>query len=150
MRCQLAGDTWGIALLHELLAVVYAAVKEAKPDALVITHTPHPGFVDVTDMIRLNDMLRLDDPGPLPHGAAADATIARAVAARGVPGAADRHGRLVRSRTSRPGASTSTMKTDLGVPSLYYATQLDLTGEALDDGRLRGASRDAGSDGGAR
>ena len=48
---------WGIALLHQLLAVVYRAAKEAKPDALVITHTPHPAFVDVADMIRLNDMI---------------------------------------------------------------------------------------------
>ena len=50
-------ERWGIALLHELLATVYTAAKEAKPDALVMTHTPHPAFVDVTDMIRLNDMI---------------------------------------------------------------------------------------------
>jgi len=60
-----AADTvtgsWGIALLHELLRVVHDAAKAAKPDALLVTHTPHPAFVDVTDMIRLNDMLRLDD-----------------------------------------------------------------------------------------
>ena len=43
-------------------AVVYAAAKEAKPDALVITHTPHPAFVDVTDMIRLNDSRRRRRP----------------------------------------------------------------------------------------
>ena len=55
--CRAGGGAWGIALLHELLATVYAAAKEAKPDALVMTHTPHPGFVDVTDMIRLNDVL---------------------------------------------------------------------------------------------
>ena len=56
------GPGWGIALLHELLSVVYSAVKQANPEALVITHTPHPAFADVTDMVRLNDMLRLDDP----------------------------------------------------------------------------------------
>ena len=61
------GESWGLALLHELLATVYAAAKRAKPDALVITHTPHPSFVDVTDMIRLNDMLRLGDPLPRPR-----------------------------------------------------------------------------------
>ena len=37
--------------------LVYDAAKEAKQDALVITHTPHPAFADVTDMIRLNDMI---------------------------------------------------------------------------------------------
>ena len=46
----------GVALLHLLLETVYEAAKAAKADALVITHTPHPAFVDVTDMIRLNDM----------------------------------------------------------------------------------------------
>ena len=49
---------WGIALLHDLLEIVYGAAKEAKADALVVTHTPHPAFVDVTDMIRLNDVLQ--------------------------------------------------------------------------------------------
>ena len=29
-------------------------------DALVVTHTPHPAFADVTDMIRLNDVLQMD------------------------------------------------------------------------------------------
>jgi hypothetical protein len=57
---------WGIALLHEHLRQIYTAAKAAKADALVITQTPHPGFVDVTDMVRLNDMLRLDDASP--HG----------------------------------------------------------------------------------
>ncbi len=106
---ELAGDTWGIALLHELLRVVYAAAKEAKPDALVITQTPHPGFVDVTDMIRLNDMLRLDDPGPLPpvlpqmrHRAASRR--------RGLPRAPDRHRRLDDPGQARRGASTSTRR----------------------------------------
>src|SRR5581483_3513776 len=51
-----SGGAWGIALLHELLATLYAAAKAAKPDALVVTHTPHPAFADVTDMIRLNDV----------------------------------------------------------------------------------------------
>jgi hypothetical protein len=59
---SIRGRGWGIALLHELLAIVYSAAKEAKPDALVITHTPHPSFADVTDIIRLNDTIATDDP----------------------------------------------------------------------------------------
>jgi hypothetical protein len=128
---ELAGDSWGIALLHELLRVVYAAAKDAKPDALVITQTPHPGFVDVTDMIRLNDMLRLDDPGPLPpvlpqmrHRAA----IAAAACPELLIDTDD--WTIPDKRTWRAYVEE---KLDLGVPSLYYATRLDLTGEELDD-----------------
>jgi hypothetical protein len=54
---------WGIALLHALLDTVYSAAKAVKPDALIITHTPHPAFADVTDMLRLNDLLVVDDTG---------------------------------------------------------------------------------------
>jgi hypothetical protein len=43
----------GIALLHHLLRIVYLAAKEARPDTLVITQSPHPSFADVTDMVRL-------------------------------------------------------------------------------------------------
>ena len=48
---------WGIGLLHALLTAIARAAREVKPDALLITHTPHPGFGDVTDMLRLNDLL---------------------------------------------------------------------------------------------
>ena len=128
---ELAGDSWGMALLHELLRVVYAAVKDAKPDALVITQTPHPAFVDVSDMIRLNDMLRLDDPGPLPpvlpqmrHRAA----IAAAACPELLIDTDD--WTIPDKRTWREYLDA---KLELGVPSLYYATRLDLTGEELDD-----------------
>ena len=48
---------WGIAALHRLVARIHAAAKRAKPDALVVTHTVHPSFGDVSDMIRTNDVL---------------------------------------------------------------------------------------------
>jgi len=127
----LAGDGWGVALLHELLAVVYAAVKHAKPEALVITHTPHPSFVDVSDMIRLNDMLRLDDPDPL------------------VPVVPQMRHRAAVVRAACPELLIDTddwavpnkeewrayleVKGALGVPSLYYTDELDVSGERLDD-----------------
>ena len=46
----------GSALLHKYLKIVYAAAKDAKRDALVVTHTPNAQFADVTDMYRLNDV----------------------------------------------------------------------------------------------
>lgn len=127
------GSKWGIALLHELLSVVYAAAKDAKADALVITQTPHPGFADVTDMVRLNDMLRLDDPGPLPVDAVVPQMRFRAAVARAAlpETLIDTDDWCVPDkRTWRAYLDT---KPELGVPSLYYATQLDLTGEALED-----------------
>jgi hypothetical protein len=38
------------------------AAKRIKPGALIVTHTPDPAFLDVTDMIRLNDVLHTDHP----------------------------------------------------------------------------------------
>ncbi|HWE80716.1 MAG TPA: hypothetical protein VG265_03625 [Gaiellaceae bacterium] len=127
------GRGWGIALLHDLLSLVYAAVKEANPDALVITHTPHPAFVDVTDMIRLNDVLRLDDPGPPPT----DAVVPQMRYRAGVVRAAVPELPIDTDDWCLPDRRTwrafLEAKPALGVPSLYYATHLDATGEALED-----------------
>jgi hypothetical protein len=125
------GPRWGIALLHELLATVYGAAKRAKPDALVITHAPHPAFVDVADMIRLNDMLRLDDLGPsarvLPQ-MRYRAAVVRAACPELMVDTDD---------WCAPDLETWRAylreKADLGVPALYYAGHLDATGEALTD-----------------
>jgi hypothetical protein len=127
------GSGWGIALLHELLSVVYSEVKQSKPDALVITQTPHPSFADVTDMVRLNDMLRLDDPGPIPAAAVVPQMRYRALVAQAaLPDV------LVDSDDwcipdKRTWREYLELKGELGVQSLYYATHLDLTGEALDE-----------------
>jgi hypothetical protein len=127
------GRAWGISLLHELLRVVYDAAKEAKPDALVITQTPHPAFADVTDMVRLNDMLRLDDPGPVrPDTVVPQMRHRAAVASAALPD------RLVDTDDwTIPDLATwrdyLEVKLELGVPSLYYATHLDLTGEPLEE-----------------
>jgi hypothetical protein len=125
-----AGDAWGLALLHELLAVVYDAAKEAKPDALIITQTPNPAFVDVTDMIRLNDMLRMDDPQPWPPVVAQMRQRAEIVRAACPELLIDTDDWCV------PDLATwreyVDAKLELGVPSLYYASHLDATGEALE------------------
>jgi len=117
--------SWGIALLHELLGTFYAAAKEAKPDALVITHTPHPAFVDVTDMIRLNDVVGGVD---LVEQMEFRAAVVRAACPElpidtddwRVPDKASWRAFLER-------------KPEIGVASLYYASHLDATGEELDE-----------------
>jgi hypothetical protein len=130
---QVHAPGWGIALLHDLLSLVYSAVKDVKPEALVITHTPHPSFADVTDMVRLNDMLRLDDPGPIPAAAVVEQMRYRArVAAAALPDVlVDTDDWCVPDK--RTWRAYLEAKPELGVPSLYYATHLDLSREELDD-----------------
>jgi hypothetical protein len=120
-----AGGAWGVALLHELMRVFYGAAKEAKPDALVITHTPHPAFVDVTDMIRLNDVIGGVD---LVEQMAFRADVVRAALPE-VPIDTD-DWRVPDKRSWRQFLDS---KPGIGVPSLYYATHIDSTGEALDE-----------------
>lgn len=123
------GPGWGIALLHELLAVVYDEAKEAKPDALIVTHTPNPAFVDVSDMLRLNDLLRLDDLGPVPAilpQMRYRAEVARAACPE-LP--IDTDDWCAPDLESWRGYLE--LKPELGVPALYYASHLDATGESL-------------------
>jgi len=117
--------TWGIALLHELLRTFYDAAKAAKPDALVITHTPHPAFVDVTDMIRLNDVVGGVD---LVEQMEFRAEVVRAACPE-LPIDTD-DWRVPDKRSWRDYLA---VKRSIGVPSLYYASHIDSTGEALDD-----------------
>jgi hypothetical protein len=123
------GSARGIALLHELLRVVYAAAKAAKPDALMITQAPHPAFADVADMIRLNDMLRIDDPGPpqVVEQMRYRAAVVRAACPELLVDTDDWQApsRAEWRRYLRA-------KIELGVPALYYATHLDATGEPLE------------------
>jgi hypothetical protein len=120
---------WGISLLHELLRVVHGSVKETKPDALVITHTPHPSFAGVTDMIRLNDML------PLKDGRARDSVVAQMRHRAAVAHAACPELLVDTDDWSVPSLAAwreyLAEKPRLGVPSLYYARELDGRGEAL-------------------
>jgi hypothetical protein len=53
---RLHGDAWGVELMRAYLAIVHGEAKRAKPDALIMTHTPHLYLADVVDMIRLNDV----------------------------------------------------------------------------------------------
>jgi hypothetical protein len=135
--------------LHRLLSVVYAAAKDVNPDALVITHTPHPAFADVTDMVRLNDMLRMDDPGPLPAGAVVPQMRYRAaVAHAALPDVlVDTDDWAVPDKATWRAFLEE--KPELGVPSLYYTTDVDVAGERLDEDdyaalrRVWAASREA-------
>ncbi len=129
-----AGDAWGARLLHELLARLYRTAKAVRPDALVVTHTPNAAFADVTDMVRLNDIRMFDAPdpdGPVVAHMSYRAAVVRA-AVPDLP--VDTDGWCL------PDLATFreyvARQPELGVPALYYATHLDLTGEPLSGGDL--------------
>jgi hypothetical protein len=134
-----AGPSWGFDLLHELLAIVYRTAKRVRPDSLIVTHTPDPGFVDVTDMIRLNDVLHLDHPEGLtpPAGAPRSAVVdqmtyrARVVHAACPEMPVDTDGWCLPSEDDLAAYAAAAPR--LGVPALYYADRLDLHDGAVSE-----------------
>jgi hypothetical protein len=125
------GPEWGTALLHRLLSTLYRAAKAAKPDALVITHTPNPAFAEVTDMIRLNDALRLGDPRP--WAPVVPQMLHRAAIVR----AACPDLLIDTDDWAMPDRATwreyQAVKGSIGVPSLYYVDRIDQSQEPLED-----------------
>lgn len=124
-----ADGPWGIAALHTLLATITAAAKAAKPDALIVTHTPHPSFGDVTDMVRLNDVLERDVAGaPVP--VVEQLRFRHRVARAALPGhPIDTDQWPMPDRASW--RAYVEVQATLGVPALYYAESIDNSGEAL-------------------
>ncbi len=123
------GDSWGIAMLHELLTEIYGAAKAAKSDALVITHTPHPSFGDVCDMVRLNDVLGSDSSGR-PVAAVDQLRFRHAVVSRAMPDhLVDTDQWPMQTRADWLGYAEA--QAGLGVPSLYYVEAIDNSGEPI-------------------
>ena len=124
------GSAWGIALLHDLLGLLRAEAKRCKPDALIMTHTPHPAFADVSDMIRLNDI-----------NAGSDVNAQMLHRARVARAALPQH--LIDTdnwpiSTRAAWRDYLRLQPELGVPSLYFATHFDGDGQPLtsEDARL--------------
>lgn len=117
-----SGPRWGAALLHEQLRLVYDTAKRVKPDALVVTHTPNPAFVDVTDMIRLNDVLRADhgEPGYVARHMTYRAGVVRSACPElGI----DTDGWMMPSHAEW--REYLKIQHGLGVPALYYVDGTD-------------------------
>ena len=116
-------EVWGLELMRRYLSILHSEAKAVKPDALIMSHTPHPYLADVVDMIRLNDINIGQDVNR--------AMIHRAkVASIACPEA-------IIDTDNWPITDKATwerymkIQPDLGVPSLYYATHIDFTQEAL-------------------
>jgi hypothetical protein len=124
------GPAWGVDLLRRLLEVVADEARSVKPDCLLVGHTPNPLVAPAVDMIRLNDTLRLDDPDPI-----VDLVPQMSYRAAVVRAACPGH--LIDTDDwcaphLEGWRAYAAHKPSLGVPALYYASQLDLTGERLE------------------
>lgn len=117
------GPEWGLELMRRILGIIYDEAKRAKPDALVMSHTPHPYLADVTDVVRLNDVNV--------HSEIVTAMSHRAKVARlACPEALiDTDNWPVKNRASW--RSYLRAQAALGIPSLYYVDHIDSTGEPL-------------------
>lgn len=111
------GREWGGELLHKLLWILRDEAKKIKPDALVMTHTPNPYFAPVTDMIRLNDV---NTGSPVVAQMTHRAKVARAACPNHL---------IDTDNWPMPNRATwreyVKAQPDLGIPSLYFATDLD-------------------------
>ena len=133
------GEEWGIALLHRLLLTIYDGAKAAKPDALVITHTPHPSFGDVCDMVRLNDVLD-SDPSGAPVPAVDQLLFRHAVVSRAMPDhLVDTDQWPMQTRADWLGYAER--QAGLGVPSLYYVEAIDNSREEISGADLEQVAR---------
>ena len=118
------GDSWGLELMRLYLSILNSEAKRIKPDALIMTHTPHPYLQDVVDMIRLNDINGGRDVNE-------SMTHRARVAAIACPQLSiDTDDWPMPNRAAW--RAYTRLQPELGVPSLYYVTHLDWTGEALE------------------
>lgn len=128
---------WGIAALYTLLKTMFDAAKQAKSEALIVTHTPHPSFGDVCDMVRLNDVLERDTAGDS-VGVVEQLRFRHAVAAHSLPGhLVDTDQWPIPDRASwrdyvAAQAELGGSGTAPAVPALYYLEAIDGSRERLE------------------
>jgi hypothetical protein len=124
------GGAWGVELLRRLMDIVADEARSLKPDVLLIGHTPNRLIAPSVDMLRLNDALRLDDPHQ-PVDIVPQMRYRAAVVRAACP-----HHLIDTDDWCAPSLAAwrayAEVKSTLGVPALYYATHIDLTGEPLE------------------
>lgn len=127
---------FGVEAAHTYLTLLYETAKDVKPDALLIGQSPNPYLADVQDMLRLGDIYTHH-----PNSVVPEMTFRAAMARIADPDwLIDTDGWPMPSLTAF--REYVGVQPTLGVPSLYYVTHLDTTGEALtadDYARIRRA-----------
>ncbi|GII81017.1 hypothetical protein Sru01_59990 [Sphaerisporangium rufum] len=120
-----SGRLSGIEAAKEMHRLIHRTAKEIKPDALIMGQSPNPYFADVLDMVRLGDIYTRN------RDSVVDDMAFRARMARIADDGwlIDTDGWPLPSRDAF--REYVVAQPALGVPSLYYATHLDTTGQAL-------------------
>ncbi len=117
----------GALLLREMLRVFRDAALEAREDCLLVGHVANPYLADLCDVVRLNDI-------PCPPGVS-DGVVTemrhRARIARAACPEAPIDADNWPSPNRQQWAEYVKAQPEIGVPSLYYATGIDLSGEPL-------------------
>lgn len=114
---------WGIEMMRRYLEILCSESKRVKPDALIMSHTPHPYLADVLDMIRLNDInMGSDVNKAMRHRA----RIARLACPEAI---IDTDNWPIKDKATW--RAYMEIQPELGVPSLYFATHIDTTQEPL-------------------
>ncbi len=130
---------WGIAALHRLVGRLHGAATRIKPDALVITHTVHPSFGDISDMIRTNDVLEHDTAGA-PVSVAAQLRARHEIVAAALP----RHP-VDTDQWPMPNREEwldyARSQGQYGVPALYYLERVGEGEEPIDVEHLAEVAR---------
>ncbi|CAN5885381.1 hypothetical protein BH24DEI2_BH24DEI2_01230 [soil metagenome] len=119
------GSAWGLEMMRLYLGILYDETKKTKPDALLMTHTPHPYLGDVLDMIRLNDINTGRAVGPAMRHRARVASLA-------LPDTLIDTDNWPMPDLAAWRAYTE-LQAELGIPSLYFVSHIDKTGEALSE-----------------
>jgi hypothetical protein len=125
---------WGVSALHAIVRTIHEAAKAVKPDALVVTHTVHPSFGDVTDMVRLNDVLE-DSVHGEPVPVSDQLRYRHDIAAASLPGHP-----IDTDQWPMPNREQwleyARIQPQLGVPALYYVESIDNSRETVLDADL--------------
>ena len=116
---------WGIESLHTMIKLYYDAAKEAKPDALIISHTFNPYFNDVVDMLRLQDIYT--DFRSVVDQMGHRAFIAKAIC-KGIDIHTDQHP----MPSLEAWREYALYQPKIGNPCLYYVTGIETTHEEFE------------------
>jgi glycosidase len=121
---------WGVESLYTMIKLYYDSAKEAKKDALIISHTFNPYFNDITDMLRLQDIY--SDNRSVVAQMDHRAQIAKKVC-KGCVIHTDQHP----MPSLEAWREYALYQPKIGNPCLYYVTGIETTREKFDESDYR-------------